>query len=141
METIAVLVSTSRVCLWNNAIPDIVYDTIMMKSNINKRYDVKTLNRHNPIIIETFCKYYGSGLEYCNYATLKQMPYVFKNFYKIIQVPCFANSLFPESIELHVEECLSFYQNEMLRAEIKHFVRSNTNDCRYCIMYKGNLIW
>lgn len=141
METIAVLVSTSPVCLWNNVIPDIVYDTIMMKSNVNKIDEVKTLTRHNPIIIETFCKYYGAGLEHCNYATLKRMPFVFKNFYKIIQVPCFANSLFPESIELNVNGCLSFYQNEILRAEIRHFIKCNTNDCRYCITYKGNLLW
>jgi hypothetical protein len=140
MDPIGVIVSTTTVPLWRNPIPNRLYDTLMTKLNIRTKEEIRETNRHNKILIETFQEVYGQYLEYCSYATIKEMPFVFKNFYKIIQVECFANSLYPESIELQVDECLSFYKNSHLRDEIRHYILRNTNDCRYCIIYKGHLI-
>lgn len=140
MDPIGVIVSTTTVPLWRNPVPNEIYNILMTKLGIGTKEEVKQINRHNNVLIETFQEAYGQYLEYCSYATIKEMPFVFKNFYKIIQVACFANSLYPESIELQVEECLSFYKNSQLQDEISHYVLRNTNDCRYCIMYKGYLI-
>lgn len=140
MDPIGVIVSTTTVPLWRNPIPNQLYKTLMTKLGMRTKEEIRETNRHNNILIETFQEAYGQYLEYCSYATIKEMPFVFKNFYKIIQVVCFANSLYPESIELQVDECLSFYKNSVLQDEIKHYILRNTNDCRYCIVYKGYLI-
>lgn len=137
---LSIIISKTQLSLWENRVPDLVYKVIKEKSNIKTRKEVENLSRHNCVMINTFCEMYGEHLEKCEYATIKGLPIYFKRFYSIIQIPVFGHSLSPESIELKVEESLSFYKNTDVYQEVEQFIRQNSNHCSYCITFRGYVV-
>ena len=136
----AVIISKTQLSLWENRVPDIIYKTIKEQSNIKTRKEVENLSRHNCVMINAFCEMYGEYLERCEYATIKVLPIHFRNFYSIIQIPVFCRSLSPETVELKVEESLSFYKYSDVYKEIEQFIRQNSNRCSFCITFRGYIV-
>ena len=135
--TIPIIMSKTQLPLWGNRVPDTIYQTIKEQSNIRTRKEVETLCRHNSVMINAFCEVYGEYLERCEYAILKGLPYLFQNFYAIVQIPLYGTVLYPETAEIKVDECLSFYRNTDVYKEVENYIRYNTNRCPLCIMYRG----
>ena len=98
-----VLLSTTQVALWKNRIPDFIYKRIKQKCSLRNNEEVRGLRRDNYELIESFRFLYGHSLERCEYATLTNMPTVYKDAYKIAQIPIYGNALSPESIELYIK--------------------------------------
>lgn len=124
---ISVIISSTSLPLWGNRVPDIIYKIIKEQGNIQTRKEVENLCRHDCIMLDAFCSVYGECLERCEFAILKGLPYQLRNFYKIIQIPLYRNILNTESIEIQVDECLSFYKNAVVYKEVEQFIRNNTN--------------
>ena len=101
-----IIISISEFDLWKNPIPNEVFLFLEMKSD-----ECINLKRHDSKLIRAFQFFYGSQLEMCAYAELKNIPYYFFDFYDIIQIPCYASSLFPESIFLRAHDCLLHYKD------------------------------
>ena len=140
MTTVFIIISRTQLPLWGNRVPDVIYQTIKELSNIKTRKEVENLSRHNSIMINTFCSVYGEYLERCEYAIIKGLPFILQNFYNIIQIPLYGNSLHSETIEIKVEECLTYYKNTEFYKEVEQFIRNNTNRCSYCIAYRGYVL-
>ena len=136
---ISIIISKTQLSLWENKVPDSIYKTIKEESNINTRKEVENLSRHNCIVIDAFCGVYGKYLERCDYAEIKGLPVQFQNFYSIVQIPLYGNCRQPETIELKVDESLSFYKNTDVYNEIEQFIVRNTNHCKLCVTYRGRI--
>ena len=108
--------------LWQNKVPDMIYKTIKEEANIKTRKEVESLTRHNCIVIDAFCDVYGKYLERCEYAALEELPYLFRNFYSVVQIPIYRNCRNPETIKLKEDECLSFYKNTDVYKEVEEFI-------------------
>lgn len=103
---VLIVVSTSEFDLWKNPIPPGIFNILEIKSD-----ECINLKRHDSKLIRAFQFFYGSQLENCTYAELKNIPYYFLDFYDIIQIPCYASSLFPESIIIRAHDCLLHYKD------------------------------
>jgi len=142
MSTLFIVISKTQLSLWENKVPDIIYQMIKEENNIKTRKEVEKLSRHHCAIINTFCSLYGEYLERCEYATIRGLPVEFEHFYNIVQIPIYGSSLYPETIEVKVEECLSFYRNTNpeVYKEVVQFIVKNTNRCKLCVLYRGNVV-
>ena len=134
---LVVVLSKTQLPLWKNTIPDQIYKIIMEKSEIHTRKEVEQLSRHNCIVIKTFCSVYGECLERCDFATIRGLPFLFKYFYNVIQIPLYGNCMNPETIEIKVDEVLSFYKKSDVYREVEQFIRQSTNNCHSCITFRG----
>jgi hypothetical protein len=132
-----VVLSKTQLPLWKNIIPDKIYNMIMEKSEIHTRKEVEQLSRHNCILVNTFCSVYGECLERCEFATIRGLPFLFKYFYSVIQIPLYGNCMNPESMEIKVDEVLSFYRKTEGYREVETFIKQNTNNCHSCITFRG----
>jgi hypothetical protein len=118
----SVIISRTQLSLWENKVPDVIYQVIKEESNIKTRKEVESLSRHNCIVLDAFCDVYGKYLERCEFAVLKELPIQFQNFYSVIQIPIYRNCLSPETIELKVEECLKFYKNTDAYEAVEEYI-------------------
>jgi len=137
---LAVILSKTELPLWGNVIPDIIYTIIMEKSEMQSVKEVQQLRRHNSVLVEAFCSIYGECLERCEFAMIRRLPFLFKHFYSIIQIPLFGNCMNPEVIEIHVHAVLSFYRITDEYREVEQFVRLNTKKCHSSLTFNG-YIW
>lgn len=121
-KNIFIIVSKTQVSLWENKVPDKIYQVIKEECNIKTRKEVESLHRHNCIVIDAFCDVYGEYLERCEYAAIKEIPILFRDFYRVVQIPIYGNSMNPETIELKVEESLIFYRKTDVYRQVEDFL-------------------
>lgn len=121
-----VVVSISHLSLWDNNVPNVVYDYILKRVSIWKK-EISLLARHHPCVINAFRQYYGFYLERCSYAKLREVPDYLLPFYSILQLSCYGSVSSPEDIEIDVEGCNTYYINtshynnvvELLNCKVK----------------------
>lgn len=107
MSQIYVVLSRTSLPLWDNAIPESMYQYIYSFDNgIKRKSQVHSLSRHDPILLNAFRFFYGKNLEKCKYAGIKSISVEFINYYEVKQIVCYNNAPYPESIDLHTETWL-----------------------------------
>lgn len=134
-----VILSKTSVSLWDNPIPSVVYECIAENANISYKPYVKNLQRDNIHVVQVFQQYYGKGLEGCKYAKITSVPIILRNFYDIIQPPCYGTIKSEEFVQINVEDFVSYYENTNYENEVKEIVKYKIYKSPYSI-YKYNLI-
>ena len=74
MSQIYVVLSRTSLPLWDNAIPESMYQYIYSFDNgIKRKSQVQSLSRHDPILLNAFRFFYGKYLEKCKYTGIKSI--------------------------------------------------------------------
>jgi hypothetical protein len=104
MNQIYIIISRTTVPLWKNPIPDSLYKFIYTFSkDITTKKQIHSLSRHHPVLLHAFRYFYGTHLDKCQYAGIKNIATDFINYYEVKQFLCYGNAPYPESIDLHTE--------------------------------------
>tara|TARA_B110000305_G_scaffold106669_2_gene119966 strand:+ start:467 stop:907 length:441 start_codon:yes stop_codon:yes gene_type:complete len=138
MNFTEIIMSVTNNSLWNNEIPQIIIDNInnskSFNNNNSNNIDLVSLRRDDYMVIHSFKDVYGSNLDTCDYAKLKRIPCKLRNYFTIIQLPCYSNILYPESLIISSDKMNILYNNrEIFYNEIR-FIDINTTK-QYLLLF------
>jgi hypothetical protein len=122
-----VIISSTDLSLWNNKIPNEIYNYIYLVDTMYKtQVDIHKMTRHHPLLIKSFRYFYGNNLESCNYAGLIKLNTHFLHFYEVKHIACYLSAYYPECIDLNLKQWLIFKlntinNNNSLSEKMKNF--------------------
>ena len=133
------VVSTTSCALWDNAVPDWIYDFVARHSE--ETLGVTELPRHHRAVVSGFQRAYGGLLETCPYARLMILPDFLQGFYRVVQPMCYASVRHCEQVEVKTMDCMNHYRGtddeERVHRQLTVLAKWTGTTC---IQYQGWLL-
>ena len=103
IEHVPVIISTTHKPLWDNDIPTCIIDWIVQKRIGFHTYNIHEIPRHIFALRQAFEQLYGTNITACPFAKYIYIPRIFLSTYQVVQVECYKNIFYNESIHLHLQ--------------------------------------
>ena len=111
---IDVLISRTEKALWENCIPNTIYEYIYsFGPEFRTKTQVHTMKRHHPVLLDSFRMVYGDDVLQCAFAGIVKIPSTFMSLYQVCHVQCYASSYYPESIILDTRNWLIMKRDKL----------------------------
>lgn len=121
-----IIISCTNVGLWENSIPEYMYNVLLNNEIIKTRNQIANVTRDNRILMRCFQDMYGRYLDRCSYAKVVLVPELLREYYSVRQIECYRNAKYPESVIINVRDCLSDYKKRDDYKEILMYLHNKT---------------